>query len=124
MTPLRRRVLELVWASHRPVKAYDLLEALRENGARPAPPTVYRSLDFLQQEGLVHKVESLSAYVGCGDPGRTHSAQFLICAECGDVGELVNEDLSEALVSGAEAVGFRVSGATVEVHGVCERCRS
>src|SRR5699024_7737219 len=65
LTPMRRRVLELVWNSHKPVKAYDLLEAIRSNRNNAAPITVYRALDFLQEAGLVHRIESLNAFVGC-----------------------------------------------------------
>ena len=80
LTPIRRRVLELVWASHEPVKAYDILDILRSERDSAAPPTVYRALEFLLGEGLVHKIESLNAYVGCGEPGHADAGQFLICA--------------------------------------------
>ena len=79
LTPLRRRVLELVWTNHEPVKAYDVLSDLQADRARAAPPTVYRALDFLQEVGLVHRIESLNAFVGCGDPHRKHLGQFFIC---------------------------------------------
>ena len=68
LTPIRQRVLELVWQNHEPVKAYDILDKLKQAKSSSAPPTVYRALDFLQDEGLVHKIESLNAYVGCGNP--------------------------------------------------------
>ena len=67
-TPLRRRVLELVWSSHGPVGAYELLDELRAERRGAAPPTVYRALDFLMGNGLIHRIESLNAYVGCGSP--------------------------------------------------------
>ena len=66
LTPIRRRVLELVWAGHGPVKAYDILDILRSERSSAAPPTVYRALEFLLAQGLVHKIESLNAYLGCG----------------------------------------------------------
>src|SRR5262245_4876474 len=83
LTPLRRRVLELVWASHRPAGAYALLDRLREDGRGAAPPTVYRALDFLLERGLIHRIESLNAFVGCAHPGENHLVQFLICRSCG-----------------------------------------
>src|SRR5918999_799750 len=79
LTPLRRRVLELVWRGHEPVGAYDLLAQM----GRAAPPTVYRALDFLIEQGLVHRIESLNAYVGCDRPEAAHASQFLICTDCG-----------------------------------------
>ena len=70
LTPLRRRVLELVWDSHRAVKAYDLLAALGETAGAAKPPTVYRTLEFLMEHGLVHRIDSLNAFVGCPQPRR------------------------------------------------------
>ena len=69
LTPMRRRVLELVWNGHRPRGAYDILEDLASDGKKPAPLTVYRALDFLVEQGLVHRLESLNAFVGCADSG-------------------------------------------------------
>ena len=72
LTPIRRRVLELIWASHKPSGAYDILEALSQEsrGKRIAPPTVYRALDFLLEQGLIHRLESLNAFIGCPHPMR------------------------------------------------------
>ena len=66
-TALRRRVFELVWQHHRPIGAYEVLDLLQRDG-RAAPPTVYRALDFLLEIGLVHRIASLNAYVGCIQP--------------------------------------------------------
>lgn len=123
LTPLRRRVLELVWSSHGPVKAYDLLDRLRADRGRVAPPTVYRALEFLCRRGLVHRLESLQAYVGCGAPERLHSGQFLICEVCGTVAEIDDRVLSRRLTREAAALGFEATGQTVEVRGRCRRCR-
>jgi Fur family zinc uptake transcriptional regulator len=124
LTDLRRRVLELVWASHEPVKAYDLLDKLRDDRTRVAPPTVYRALEFLQQLGLVHKIESLNSFVGCGEPERTHSGQFLICQRCGTVAELDDAELSIRIAQGAQRLGFQVNRETIEVLGLCGDCRA
>lgn len=123
LTALRRRVLELVWASHGPVKAYDVLERLREERARAAPPTVYRALDFLQAEGLVHRIESLNAYVGCGEPARAHRGQFLICRCCGTVAEMDDAEVSALLAGKARRLGFELHGETIELSGLCAHCR-
>ena len=122
LTPLRRRVLELVWNSHEPVKAYDVLARLGENGRPAAPPTVYRALAFLRDMGLVHRIESLNAYVGCGRPGHGASVQFLICRGCGQIAELSDPRLAELCAAGARQLGFVVDSPTVEIKGHCPRC--
>ncbi len=122
-TPLRRTVLELVWSNHKPVKAYDLLAQLAEVHDRPAPPTVYRALDFLQEAGLVHKIQSLNAYVGCGEPHRQHQGQFMICDDCGSVAELDDEVLTSRIDTNAKKIGFKVSDETIEVRGFCKDCQ-
>src|SRR5918995_5952602 len=85
LTELRRRVLELVWQGHAAVKAYDVLDRLGRKAGSAKPPTVYRALDFLIAHGLVHRLESLNAYVGCPMPDASHEGQFLICGACGGV---------------------------------------
>lgn len=122
-TPLRRTVLKLIWSNHKPIKAYDLLARLAETHERPAPPTVYRALDFLQAAGLVHKIQSLNAYMGCGEPGRPHQGQFLICATCGIVAELDDATLTSRIGSNAKQLGFQVSDETIEISGVCKHCQ-
>lgn len=122
LTELRRRVLELVWASHMPMKAYDLLEKLQLERATAAPPTVYRALDFLVQEGFVHRIESLNAFIGCDIPERDHQGQFLICDNCGEAAELSDPDIEAALQDTAQTLGFRVDVSLVELKGRCARC--
>jgi Fur family zinc uptake transcriptional regulator len=123
LTALRRRVLELVWSGHRPVGAYAILELLQREG-RAAPPTVYRALEFLQERGLVHRLASLNAYVGCVRPGRPHAGQFLICAACRTAAELDAPRVAAAIAESAESAGFQVSHQTVEVLGLCPDCRT
>ena len=99
-TGLRRQVLELVWAEHKPAKAYDLLKKLSDLRSGVAPTTVYRTLDFLQE--LVHKIESLNAYVGCSQPNTEHSGHFLICEACSEIKEIENSKISAWLESAAQ----------------------
>ena len=94
-TSIRRRVLELVWNSHTPVGAYDILESINNEGKKAAPPTVYRALDFLIEANLVHRLDSINAFVGCPDPGHSHAGQFLICRECRSVAELDDTDIND-----------------------------
>lgn len=123
LTPLRRRVLELVWGSHTPVKAYDLLATLGKERDQAAPPTVYRALDFLLEAGLVHRIASLNAFVGCGEPGLGHAGQFLICTGCGMVAELDEPELSNTIATSAARLGFEVRRETIEIEGLCAQCR-
>ena len=124
-TAIRRDVLKLVWAEHKAVKAYDILEKLqRSDSARAKPPTVYRALDFLMEHGLVHKVESMNAYVGCPQPEEKHFSQFLICDRCSEISELSVSAASNALLAAADAKSFSVHSQTVEIHGICARCKN
>lgn len=124
LTPVRRRVLELIWSSHQAVKAYDLMAQMQGEMAQAAkPPTVYRALDFLMEQGLVHRVDSLNAFVGCPRPGRVHAEQLLICTECGGVGEIDDAAISRAILKATSRLGFRISRQTVELQGVCAACR-
>lgn len=122
LTPLRRQVLELVWHSHTPARAYEILDRLKELGHRPAPPTAYRALDFLERAGLIHRIESLNAFVGCADPGARHAGQFFICERCDAIAEISDPSLIDALQGHAERLGFLPRTRTIEVRGVCARC--
>lgn len=123
LTPQRRRVLELVWDSHEPVKAYDILDRLRGEQRNAAPPTVYRALDFLLRQGLIHRIESLNAYIGCGEPGHAATSQFLICRRCGEVAELEDDAVLGQIADAAGRLGFAVDSQTIEIRGCCARCR-
>lgn len=122
LTELRRRVLELVWRSHEPIGAYAVLEQLRRERGGAAPPTVYRALDFLLGQGLIHRIESRNAYIGCPMPDRDHNSQFLICTECGGVAEIDDPRIDAALARSAAAKGFTVQHLTVELQGSCPGC--
>ncbi|WP_416421732.1 zinc uptake transcriptional repressor Zur [Pseudomonas sp. App30] len=125
LTALRRRVLELVWQSHKPLGAYDILAVLSDqDGRRAAPPTVYRALDFLLENGLVHRIASLNAFIGCNHPEHAHQGQFLICRVCHVALELEQPAISQAIIKSAADVGFKVEGQTVEVVGLCSACQA
>lgn len=122
LTKLRRRVLELVWTSHEPVKAYDILDILRDEHSGSAPATVYRALEFLQEEGMVHKIESLNAYVGCGAPDHNHTSQFLICQTCGAAAEMNDIEIRNLIADKAADMGFKIDKEIIEIKGVCSQC--
>ncbi|WP_431269828.1 Fur family transcriptional regulator [Dankookia sp. P2] len=132
LTALRREVLRLVLEAEAPVGAYALLDRLKASRAGAAPPTVYRALDFLVEQGLIHKVERLGAFIGCADAldhpddcgcgeAHDHPHQFLICNRCGATAEVSDPGVALALARAARAAGFEPRKATVEVEGVCAR---
>ena len=123
LTPQRRQVLEIVAESHAAIGAYEVMARLATDGKRPAPITVYRALDFLMRQGLVHRLASLNAYIACPRAGSRHGAQFLICKRCGAIGELNDESVDRAIAGAASDVGFSVSAPMVEVAGLCVNCR-
>jgi Fur family zinc uptake transcriptional regulator len=121
LTPLRKKVLTLLLESGGPAKAYDLLEQLGDDGAAK-PPSVYRSLDFLLDMGLAHKIESLNAFVACGHWKHGHAAVFLICDKCGTAGELHAHDSVKKLSQEVESVKFQMRSAVIEIRGLCRDC--
>lgn len=124
LTKIRQQVLEIIWSQHNPIGAYDVLQQLQERGHKPAPPTAYRALEFLVTAKLIHRIESLNAYIGCPSPDSNHQCQFYICRECGHIAELSNAAVSKALSIGAKELGFASEQPIIEVHGVCKDCQS
>ena len=125
LTEIRARVLGLVAAAGKPIKAYDLLEQVRagEGAGAAAPPTVYRALDFLLANGFIHKLESINAFVACHHPNSAqHSVPFLICDRCHSAVELEDAQVVAALDERARALGFVPQAQTLEVHGLCAKC--
>jgi Fur family zinc uptake transcriptional regulator len=125
LTPIRARVLGLIADAGKPLKAYDLLDQVRE-GEGPgvaAPPTVYRTLDFLLANGFIHKLQSVNAFVACHHPNTAqHSVPFLICDRCHNAVELEDVHVVAALEARARALGFEPQAQTLEVHGLCAAC--
>lgn len=124
LTPARRQVLQLIWKSHQPLGAYRILELMAEqNGKRVLPPTVYRALDFLLEMGLIHRISSLNAYIGCPFPGNKHNEIFLICRQCGSAAECSAETLTNAISSTAKRANFLPESQSVEIVGLCPQCQ-
>ncbi|MBT3040231.1 MAG: transcriptional repressor [Candidatus Thiodiazotropha endolucinida] len=122
LTEQRKSVLQLLCVSDKPLSAYELLEQMRDVVKNPAPSTVYRALDFLLEQGLAHKLESLHAYVGCAHPDHPHASQFLICDDCGEVAEVLDPSVAKSLKAAGKAVGFRTKRPVVELMGTCAQC--
>ena len=125
LTPIRREVLEALLSSHRPLGAYEVIEELAKAKPRPAPITVYRALDFLMDNGLVHRIASRNAYLACAHGHDEHATMaFLICERCGLVGEVAAASVAESLDESVRATGFAPRVSLVEVTGMCAHCRN
>ncbi len=124
LTPLRRRVFEIVLEAERPLGAYDVMEILARDRGRVAPPTVYRSLDFLRQQGLVHKVLSVNGFVACSQGARPHAAELFICRRCGNAIEVARKAAEPRLQETAAGMGFTIESVMLEVRGLCQDCRA
>lgn len=122
-TTPRRHVLEIIAASKTPVGAYDILAKLGDYLDNPKPPTAYRAIEFLQEQGIIHRIESLNAYVICHADHRHNGSQFLICDECGAVIETHLCHLPDSLEKRVEEEGFQLTRWNVEIHGLCKNCR-
>lgn len=121
-TELRKQVLSLVCHAEQPLGAYALLDLMKASGRSAAPPTVYRALDFLQEQGLVHRLASNNTYLACAHPQHQHEAVFLVCKQCGVTQELHTDGVYKAVEAKAYKVGFKVEHASVEVTGLCVNC--
>ena len=122
LTSVRKRVLELVWKEHEPMKAYDLLSELQKEDASAKPPTIYRALDFLLEHGLVHKIHRLNAYVGCIDPDEDNPCLFLICTKCDNVKESHDQSYYKLIGKLSKQYDFTPVETTFEIEGLCSQC--
>lgn len=122
LTPLRRRVLEILLERRRALGAYDILERLKQDGFGSQPPVAYRSLEFLVKHGFVHRIERLNAYVACVHPCQPHVPAFMICRICDSVTETTSAPVEQALGAAALEAGFTVEQTVIEAIGVCRAC--
>ena len=123
LTPVRRRVLEILLEEHRALGAYDVLARLATEGYGNQPPVVYRALEFLVEHGLAHRIQRLNAFTACTHPGEAHAPAFLICRHCSTVAEAEAAPARAALDSAAAALGFVIERTTIEALGLCPKCR-
>ena len=122
LTPVRRKVLEILLQEHRAIGAYTILDLLRDAGFGSQPPVAYRALDFLVAHGFVHKIERLNAFVACAHPGEAHSPAFMICRVCDAVAEAQSAPAKGVLGAAAKAAGFQIERTVVEAEGICPSC--
>lgn len=122
LTPVRRRTLEILLESHHALGAYDVLQRLAADGFGHQPPVAYRALEFLEEQGLAHRIRRLNAFTACMHPGQAHAPAFLICRTCHVVAEAPGQAVATALQTSARSLGFSVERATVEALGLCPLC--
>ena len=122
LTPVRRRVLEILLEKHRALGAYEILDILRSEQLGSQPPVVYRALDFLTANGFVHKIERLNAFVACAHPHGTHAPAFFICLNCDSVAEAHTENADLSAI--ALEAGFKIERTVVEAEGLCPKCQA
>lgn len=123
LTPMRRAAYEAMVEYAAPISAYELLERMQQStGKRLAPPTVYRALDFLLEEGFVHRIESRNAFVVCDHPGDRHESIYFVCRECGASQEAHDAKVRAALDERARSLSFAPQRHVVEVYGLCAQC--
>lgn len=123
LTPVRRRVLEILLEEHRALGAYDVLQRLAEEGFGNQPPVAYRALEFLVEQGLAHRIRRLNAFAACMHPGEAHAPAFLICRSCNLVAEAEADSVRVALEDAADHLGFVIERSNVEALGLCPACR-
>ena len=123
LTAHQQRVLDTLQQAAAPLSAYALLDQLRSQGLS-APTQVYRALDKLAERGLVHRLESMNAYVCCAHPpGCDHGmTAFAICDGCGHVDEFIDEQLGHCLDHWARNNRFALGHSNIELHGKCAAC--
>ena len=124
LTPVRRRVLEILLEEHRALGAYDVLNRLAADGFGNQPPVAYRALEFLVEQGFAHRIQRLNAFTACAHVGEAHAPAFLICRVCAVVAETAAAPVRDALEGSAAAMGFLVERLTIEALGLCPACRA
>ncbi len=123
LTPVRRRVLEILLEQHRALGAYDVLARLAEEGYGNQPPVAYRALEFLEEHGFAHRIRRLNAFAACMHPATDHAPVFLICKSCEKLTEAPADAVRPALEAAATALGFAIETSVVEALGLCNSCR-
>ncbi len=118
-----KTVLSLLKGSEKPHTAYDILAQLQNSGIK-APQTIYRALDELSERGLVHRIQSLGAFIACHSEEEEHGTQFAVCNKCSKVVELHDHRICEFIQEIGKNIGFKIEREMLEVIGVCEDCKN
>ncbi len=123
LTPLRQAILEILLDQNAPQSAYEILRQLRQTRDNAEPPTVYRVLEFFQQHGVVHRIQSSNSYIVCNDPHDHHQSQLLLCKSCGDATEIEEQSINSLVKKLTTSMGFQFENDLIEIHGICKKCQ-
>jgi len=121
-TDLRKLVYERIIKSKKPLKAYDILEDIKQSDYSAKPPTVYRTLDFLISLGLIHKIESDNSFIACSHPNEHSECFFMTCEKCNDTKEICAESIKSQIEKKLSDSNFKLSNINLEVRGLCNKC--
>lgn len=122
LTAIRREVLGLLYRSPKGVKAYDLLAQIKQERPGASPPTVYRALDFLIEQGLAHKIGRMNLFVACRHNSHQIPSLFLVCPKCSGVTELQEQSVMRALSASLAEAGHQLESPEVEISALCPKC--
>jgi Fur family transcriptional regulator, zinc uptake regulator len=123
LTPIRRQVLELLARAKAPLGAYAIIDQLSQAQAKTiAPPTAYRALEFLVDNGFAFKIASTNAYAPCDHLGHDHHGMLLICSRCGRTDEIESPRVDALLAETTSRVGFKPRRQIIEIEGLCGAC--
>ena len=125
LTDLRRTILEILLTAQKPTKAYDLIEIMRDKGQRITPASIYRTLEFLLQYGLIHRINVLNAYVPCTGEHTSHSHHHLlmfICSQCQKTQEIDDHTLYDVIKTRLGGFGISMQDGCIEIQGTCQTC--
>lgn len=123
LTDLRKRVLEIILSSkHKAIKAYDILEKLKNDDFSNAPPTVYRALDFLIENKIIHKINSINAYFACYEKNKTNQCYFIICKKCSAINEYKSDVINLDIEKIAKKSKAKINSVNLEIEVECSDC--
>lgn len=121
LSPHSKQVLAVLQNSPTPLTAYDILGKLQGSGIK-APQTVYRALDSLVERGLIHRIQSLGAFVACHNDEEDHGTQFAVCRGCGTVVELHDHRICDFIKEIGKSLNFHIEREMLELMGLCKDC--
>lgn len=123
LTPLRQQVLDILSTEQQPLTAYAVLDKLKVYNPKAQAMSVYRILDFLQTNHLIHRIENLNAFMVCSHLNERHRSQWLICERCGKTEEYISPTFRQGIKQLEDDTGFQVATPTIELLGICQQCQ-
>lgn len=127
LTVKRKKVLAGLIQSNKALSAYELIDFCKEQfGERIPAMSIYRILEFLEDEHFVHKLNLANKYVACAHISCDHAhgiPQFLICRKCSKVKEISIKPATIAeLQTTVQEAGFKLISPQLEMNCLCEDC--